>query len=177
MIEAEFRFYEELNDHLPSRRRKRSFAHRFAGPAPVADLIESLGVPLSEVDLILVNNDPVAADHPVSNGDRVSVYPVFESFDITPLVRLRSEPLRRVRFVVDPDLTELGRLLHARWYDTVTLGETPELEPDGAAREGRILLTRKSSRLHREGVTHCLLILSDKPREQLNEVVQRLHLG
>ena len=64
----------------------------------------SLGVPLSEVDLILVNDDPVAADHPVSNGDRVSVYPVFESFDITPLVRLRSEPLRRVRFVVDPDL-------------------------------------------------------------------------
>jgi len=46
MSEAQFRFYEELNDHLPSGRRKRSFAHQFSGRTPVAELIRALGVPL-----------------------------------------------------------------------------------------------------------------------------------
>ena len=45
MPTAEFRFYEELNDYLPSARRKRSFAHEFDGTPAVKDVIEGLGVP------------------------------------------------------------------------------------------------------------------------------------
>jgi hypothetical protein len=51
---AEFRFYEELNDFLPPARRKQSFTHGFDGTPAVKDTIESLGVPHTEVDLILV---------------------------------------------------------------------------------------------------------------------------
>jgi len=176
MSEAEFRFYEELNDHLPPGRRKRSFVHRFSGRTPVAELIRALGVPLLEVELILVNGDSVGGDFLVSNGDRVSVYPVFEAFDIAPLVRLRPGPMRRIRFVVDADLSRLGRLLHRHGFDTVSFGNSREPGAHTAALEGRILLTRQASRLQEHGVTHGLLIRARDPQEQLDEVMQRLHL-
>jgi len=176
MSEAEFRFYEELNDHLPPGRRKRSFVHQFSGRTPVAELIRALGVPLLEVELILVNGDSVAGDHLISNGDRVSVYPVFEAFDITPLVRLRPGPLRRVRFAVDADLSRLGRLLQSLGFDTVSFGDSRESGAHPATREGHILLTRNASRLQEHGVTHGLLVRASDPQEQLDEVMQRLHL-
>jgi hypothetical protein len=176
MSEAEFRFYEELNDYLPPGRRKRSFAHQFSSRTPVAELIRALGVPLLEVELILVNGDSVAGDHLVSDGDRVSVYPVFEAFDITPLLNLRSGPLRRIRFVVDADLSELGRLLQRQGFDTVSFGDIQDAGADTATREGRIVLTRKTTRLQGHGVTHGLLVRASDPQEQLDEVMQRLHL-
>ena len=176
MSEAEFRFYEELNDHLPPGRRKRSFAHQFSGRTPVAELIRALGVPLLEVELILVNGDSVGGDYLVSDGDRVSVYPVFEAFDVTPLVRLRPGPLRRIRFEVDADLGSLGRLLHRLGFDTVFFGNSRESGAHTTSREGRILLTRKASQLQGHGVTHGLLVRADDPQDQLDEVMERLHL-
>jgi len=172
MSEAEFRFYEELNDHLPLGRRKRSFVHQFNARTPVAELIRTLGVPLHEVEIILVNGNSVAGDFLVSDGDRVSVYPIFEAFDITPLVRLRPAPLRRIRFVVDADLSELGRLLCCHGYDAMFSGGNRKSGSDTA----RIVLTRKTSRLREHGVTHGLLVQASDPQEQLNEVMQRLHL-
>ena len=176
MSEAEFRFYEELNDHLPPGRRKRSFAHQFSGRTPVAELIRALGVPLLEVELILVNGESVGGDHLVSDGDRVSVYPVFEAFDIKPLVKLRSGPLRRIRFVVDADLSELGRLLQRQGFDTVIFGDSRESGAHSETPEGRIVLTRTAFRLQGHGVTHGLVVRASDPQAQLGEVMQRLHL-
>ncbi len=176
MNTAEFRFYEELNDHLPSGRRKRSFVHQFSGRTPVAELIRALGVPILEVELILVNGDSVGGDYLVSDGDRVSVYPVFEAFDITPLVKLRPGPLRRIRFVVDADLRELGQLLHCHGFDTVSFGDDRDSGAHTETREARIVLTRTSSRLQGHDVTHGLVVRARDPQEQLDEVMQRLHL-
>jgi len=98
MAEARFRFYAELNDFLAPARRFTEFAHSFVDIATVKDRIESFGVPHTEVDLILVNGEPVEFSRRVRDGDRVSVYPVFEAFDIAPVTRLRPEPLREPRF-------------------------------------------------------------------------------
>jgi hypothetical protein len=57
--------------------------------ATVKDRIESFGVPHTEVDLILVNGQSVDFAYRVQDGDRISVYPVFEAFDIAGLARLR----------------------------------------------------------------------------------------
>ena len=55
MKTTSFRFYEELNDFLPKEKRKTRFEHKFTGQTSIKDMIESLGVPHIEVDLILVN--------------------------------------------------------------------------------------------------------------------------
>lgn len=90
---AEFRFYEELNDHLPPERRKRSFHVELAGKPTVGTLIASLGVPLEEVDLLLVDGVSCDFERQLQGGERIAVYPVFERLDISPLVRLAGRPL------------------------------------------------------------------------------------
>ena len=56
---AFFRFYAELNDFLPPDKRQIEFIHSFEHRVSIEDMIESLGVPHTEVDLILVGGEPV----------------------------------------------------------------------------------------------------------------------
>jgi hypothetical protein len=90
---VEFRFYEELNDHLPPVLRKRAFPVQLSGTPKVGELIAFLGVPLGEVDLLLVDGISRDFEHRLQGDERVAVYPIFERFDITPLVRLAGRPL------------------------------------------------------------------------------------
>ena len=59
MHKIQFRFYEELNDFLPEVKRKVRFTYNYIDRASVKDIIESLGVPHTEVDMILVNDNSV----------------------------------------------------------------------------------------------------------------------
>ena len=59
MYSANFRFYAELNDFLPPDKRQRTFTHAFELSASVKDMIEALGVPHTEIDLILANGQSV----------------------------------------------------------------------------------------------------------------------
>src|SRR5512137_327211 len=104
MYQISLRFYEELNDFLPPERQKVQFSHTLAGKVSIKDVIESLGVPHTEVDLILVNHSPVDFTYIVQPDDQISVYPTFESFDISTLTPLRPKPLREIRFVLDVHL-------------------------------------------------------------------------
>ena len=108
MATAYLRFYEELNDFLPPVRRKLTFTISFQKQNSIKDMIESTGVPHTEVDLILVNGESVDFSYIVLPNDSISVYPMFESFDIAPLNRLRPKPLRRTRFVLDIHLGKLS---------------------------------------------------------------------
>ena len=51
-------------------------------------MIELLAVPATDVDLIIVNGEAVDFTYAVQQGDRISVYPVFRSIDISPLKKL-----------------------------------------------------------------------------------------
>jgi hypothetical protein len=93
-----YRFYEELNDFLPKHRRKTDFEAAFKGKRSIKDMIEALGVPHTEIDLILVNGKSVDFNYILQNKERVSVYPVFESLNITDVTLLRKFPLRRHKY-------------------------------------------------------------------------------
>ena len=116
---CEFRFYEELNDYLRPEQRKRSITREIAGTPSVKDAIEALGVPHTEIDLILVDGRSVRFDRRLRGGERVAVYPEFERFDITPIHRLRPRPLRNPRFVADVHLGTLARYLRLLGFDTL----------------------------------------------------------
>ena len=66
-------FFAHLNDFLPHARRQVAFVHEYASEGSVKDLIESLGVPHTEVDLILVNGEPASFSYLVREGDQISV--------------------------------------------------------------------------------------------------------
>lgn len=177
MPKALFRFYGELNDFLPPEHRQTPIVHRFDLSAPVKDVIEGLGVPHPEVDLILANGQSVDFTYSVQDGDRVSVYPVFESLDITPLLRLRPRPLRRPRFLLDAHLGRLARYLRMLGFDALYRNDCADHELAAlSARERRILLTRDTGLLKHGIVTHGYWLRSTEARRQLVEVVRRFDL-
>jgi len=88
-----FRFYEELNDYLPEKARRKELCFDLNEPITVRKAIASLGISSGEVDLILVNGASVGLGHRLRDGDRVSVYPIFERFDISGVTKVREKPL------------------------------------------------------------------------------------
>jgi uncharacterized protein len=177
MGQATFRFYAELNDLLPLHRRQVPFAHAFDARASIKDMIEALGVPHTEVDLILVNGESVDFAYHVQDGDRISVYPVFESFDITPLLRVRARPLRQPRFVLDVHLGRLASYLRLLGFDTRYSTDCDDVALAALSRdERRTLLTCDRGLLKRRLVTHGYCVRSSDPREQVREVLRRFDL-
>jgi len=177
MKHAHFRFYAELNDFLPAAKRQVGFVHSFEGRVSIKHLIEALGVPHPEVDLLLVNGRSVDFSYLVQDGDRISVYPVFESLDITPLVHLRPQPLRETRFVLDTHLGRLAAYLRMLGFDTIYRNDIADEElAQISSQERRILLTRDRGLLKRGVVTHGYCMRETAPRRQLVEVLRRFDL-
>jgi uncharacterized protein with PIN domain len=174
---AFFRFYAELNDHLPPESRMTDIVHELFGRASVKDRIEALGVPHAEVDLILVNGQAVDFSYIVQDGDRISVYPVFESIDIAPLERLRPAPLREPCFVLDAHLGRLAVYLRLLGFDALYRNDYQDAELVGIQeQEKRILLTRDRGLLKHSAVTRGYYVRKTDVRRQLLEVVCRFDL-
>lgn len=178
MPRATFRFYAELNDFLPEDQQKVEFVHQFDGHETVKHLVESLGVPHTEIDLILANGESVDFGYQVKDGDQISVYPVFESLNIAQVSRVRPKPLREPRFVLDNHLGKLAVYLRHLGFDTVYRNDFDDLElAEISSGQRRILLTRDRGLLKRSQVTHGYCVRSKSPRRQIREVVDRFDLA
>jgi hypothetical protein len=174
---AHFRFYEELNDFLPPEKHKVQFAYQFNGNPSVKDAIEAIGVPHVEVDLVIVNGRSVGFDYRLAGNDSAAVYPVFESLDISPLVRLREHPLRDPKFICDVHLGKLARLLRLAGFDTLYRNDYTDIQiVQYALPEKRCILTRDRGILKRSAVTHGYCLRSTDPRRQAREVLSRFDL-
>jgi uncharacterized protein with PIN domain len=178
MTTATFRFYAELNDFLSPERRGCAFPATCARAATAKHMIEALGVPHTEVELLLVNGESSGFDHLLQDGDRVSVYPRFETLDITPVLRVRRRPLRVSRFIADAHLGGLANLLRMAGFDTLYRNDYTDREiAQIAACEKRIVLTRDRDLLKHRAITHGCYLHAIKPEKQFGELVRRLDLA
>ena len=176
MKRARIRVYAELNDFLAPRVRQRELEQPFEGRPSVKDLLEALGIPHTELELILLNGQSVGFEAHVEDGDRIAAYPVFESLDVTPLLAVRPAPLRELRFLLDVHLGKLGRGLRLLGFDAA-MGEIPdEALARRAAAERRVLLTRDVGLLKRGAVTHGYFVRERLLQAQLVEIVRRFDL-
>jgi uncharacterized protein len=174
---VDVRAYAELNDFLGPESRGLTVRRPFRAHQTVKDVVEAIGIPHTEVDLILVNGNVVDFAHRPTAGDRIAVYPVFEALDIESITRLRPVPLRDPRFVIDVNLGRLARLLRVLGFDVwwSSDGDDQTLA-DISLGQQRILLTRDRALLKRRAITHGLFVHSDRPEEQTLEVIRRLDL-
>jgi uncharacterized protein with PIN domain len=176
MNQATFRFYAELNDLLPDA-KGREITYSFRGKPSVKDAIEAIGIPHTEVDLVLVNGESVDFAYQLRNGDRVSVYPVMESIDISGLTKVRPVPLRVMRFVLDGHLGRLAAYLRMMGFDSAYKNDcADEVLAEISRQERRILLTKDRGLLRRGLVTHGYCVRASAPRTQLREVMKRFDL-
>lgn len=175
--EAQLRFYEELNSFIPHDHQKKQFIFKFWGKPSIKDVIESLGVPHTEVDLILINGQSVDFQHHIRHGDRVSVYPMFESLDIDRVSQIRKTPLRKIKFILDVHLGKMAKSLRMLGFDSLYRNDYTDPEiVNMAAINKRIILTRDKGLLKFKKVTHGYWIRSDDPKRQVIEVLQRFDL-
>ncbi len=173
-----FRFYQELNQYLPDKIKKRETEYRFTGEQTVKEGIESFGVPLSLVDMVLLNGNPARFLNYLVDKDKISVFPVFESFDISGLTLPRENALRETKFIVDTGLEGLAEYLSRNGFDLIYRGKYTEKDVIRIAEAGkRIILTRNAGFLRREGINRGILIRSEDPRIQAEQLIRHLHLN
>lgn len=177
MSTATLRCYGSLNDFLPAARQQVAFTQPFVGRPSVKDTIEAAGVPHPEIDLVLVNGEPVDLAHRLDDGARIAVFPAFRSIPLDGLGLV--EPLAGdPRFVLDGHLGRLARSLRMLGFDTWYRSDADDGELAGlASAEARILLTRDRGLLRRSVVGRGAFVRSDRPREQLGEIVERYDLA
>lgn len=137
------------------------------------DIIESFGVPHTEVGCISRFSQPVGFDYFPQNGDIFIINEVIPPFDVTAPSLLRPHALSEVCFIADANVGKLARYLRLIGFDTTYL---PELSDKEIARisnhEQRILLTKDRGLLRRKHVIFGRYVRSVFPKDQLTEVVR-----
>lgn len=177
MLQVNIRFYGDLNELVFTSYEGTTFERSLSEVTSVKDLIEGCGVPHTEVDLILVEGEPVDFSYLIQDGEEISVYPFFNALDIPENKRLQQSTLSDPRFLVDVNLGKLARYLRLAGFDTVyhTHAKDDELI-EQMLEEDRVLLTRDRKLLMRKVVTCGYLPRSDRAAIQLEEVFRRFDL-
>ncbi|HYK88190.1 MAG TPA: Mut7-C RNAse domain-containing protein [Acidobacteriota bacterium] len=176
MKRAFVRLYAQLNDFLSPEKRMQVTTYNFAVSGSVKDVIESFGVPHTEVDLILANGKSVDFAYQVQDGDRICVYPTDQSLDIPSVIHLQPPPLSEPRFVADTHLGRLAAYLRMMGFDMLYRNDNRDEDLARLTGQMRILLTRDRGLLMRAKVTRGYFVRATDPRAQLIEVVHRLGL-
>jgi hypothetical protein len=174
---AQFYFLAELNDFLPKKRKNSPFSHKFEEHQTIKHVIESLGVPHSEVNHLRANDRGVDFTYHIHDGDLVTIFPV--SSPLGPQdIPLQSQPQSVSRFVLDNHLGRLVAYLRMLGFDTLYRNDYQDEElAQVASQESRTLLTRDRRLLMRNAIQSGYCIRHLDPQGQLIEVVQRFDMS
>lgn len=177
-IQPTIRFYGDLIDLVSKIDSGQKMIKRsLSDPTSIKDLIEGCGVPHTEVDFILVDDEPVDFSYKVTGDERISVFPFFNSLEIPDSQRLQFEKPDKLLFLVDVNLGKLAKHLRLAGFDTAYKNDTTDSELiQQMEEENRILLTRDRKLLMRNAVKIGYLPRSDNPTEQLEEVFKRFDM-
>jgi uncharacterized protein with PIN domain len=176
-ITVTLRFDPDFDLFLPPERRGQPVAIRSGHQTTLKDIIESCGVPHTEIGKLRLNGSTSAGfTTRISDGDSIEVLPVkpagVRGDSLQPL------PPESAGFVTDIHLAKAARRLRLLGFDTLwfTGREDSELL-DIMQREGRILLTRDRRLLMNSRVIFGCCIRSDWVDEQVWQVISRYGLA
>jgi uncharacterized protein with PIN domain len=153
MPRARFYFEGDLSLFLLPSLRGREIERFWSDTDTLMHVVESIGVPHTEVERI------------ERNGDLIRVYP-----------RL-PERLQAPRFVLDQHLGRLAAYMRMLGFDVEHTVPAPDEELAAiSSRQDRVLLTRDVGLLKRKEVRLGYFVRATDPRAQLSEVVKRFCL-
>lgn len=174
---ASFEFYKSLNDFLATVNKNKIFKHNFYRTPAIKDAIEAIGIPHTEVDVIIVKGLPVNFFYKLHNNDMVEVYPVnanpvfSKSYSLTPGLNY---PLA---FVADVHLGKLAKALRILGFDTNYQNDYSDKSiVEIAEKAYRIVLTRDVGLLKPKSIKWGYWLRSQMVEKQLKEVVSRYNL-
>lgn len=168
-MKAKFLFIGSLNDFLSHNQKEKIIEVAFNGNPGIKDIIESLGVPHVEIQLIKVNSIPVDFSYHIKNADEVEVFPF--SSGILPSERDRPS------FVLDVHLGKLARYLRMMGFDSIYRNDFSDHELVAiSCSEKRILLTRDIGVLKYGCLRYGYWIRATIVLEQVKEVASYYNL-
>ncbi|MFE4993145.1 Mut7-C RNAse domain-containing protein [Streptomyces mirabilis] len=159
-------FAPELGMFVPHGRRSGATAVATDGSSTLGHVVESLGVPLTEVGALVVDGREVPVSHLPGAG---------ESVDVQAVERPQRVPGAPLRFLLDVHLGTLARRLRLLGvdaaYESTDIGD-PALAARSAA-ERRVMLSRDRGLLRRRELWAGAFIYSTRPDDQLRDVLGR----
>ena len=166
-------FHGDLGFFVQAKERYQPITRTLTRKTSIKDLIESCGVPHPEVDLIIVNGQPVDFSFQVESDTAFDIYPT--SAELFSTFRLQERNVRA--FVADGHLGKLARDLRLLGIDVSYRQNPTDRELlDTMAQENRALLTRDRPLLMHRVVRTGYYPRSQRPIEQTVEVVRRFGL-
>jgi uncharacterized protein with PIN domain len=174
---ASVRFYGSLNDFLPTAYRQSTLVCAFENSPAIKDVVESLGVPHPEIDLLIVDGQAVDFSYRVRDGDRVAVYPQMTALEPGDAAHLRPSPHAEPRFIADVHLGRLSAYLRLVGFDTKYRNDYSDATLVAmSASEDRLLLTRDLGVLKHSSVRRGYFLRETEPARQLVEVLREFDL-
>jgi uncharacterized protein with PIN domain len=175
------RFYDSLKDFPGVQRRLPGYGAIMQLPLlvnqTVKDLAESLGVPHSEIAMILVNSKEVDFDYIIKDKDFVSFFPDFKTFDISGVTKINIEKPKEFKFILDVHLGKLAKYLRLLGFDAKYGNNFSDIElADISLLESRILLTRDLGLLKYSNIIWGYWLRNSSSVEQIKEVVSKFDL-
>lgn len=161
--EADVRFAGELRLFLVPGQRHGHARIRCDGTSSLGHVVESLGVPLTEVGRLAVNGRPAGPGYRPRGGEAVDVAAV-----------RRPQRIPSPRFVLDVHLGTVARRLRLAGVDAAYANDRDDdalIEQANAGR--RVLLTRDRGLLRRRKLWLGAYVRGARPDEQFRDVLDR----
>lgn len=168
----EISFSSGLEWFLRRKGRKAVVIYNLRHKSSIKDIIESLGVPHTEIGDISSNRRPLDFNHIPAPGDSIAVAEVFPPFDIRKPSFLRPEPFDTVRFAVDVNAGKAAVFLRALGFDAEYSNSWTDAEIASVARtEKRVVISKDIELLKRKQIVYGRFLRAAGPYEQIAEIV------
>ena len=175
--QATISFFGSLNDFLPQNRKNSHHWVAFEDGRGVKDLVESLGVPHSEIDVLIVNGTSVNFGFRLNGKSHIEVYPCFTAPQKDSLLHLQPPVPENPSFILDVHLGKLTHLLRMMGFDSLYRNNFRDKEiVEIAHDQNRIILTRDKGILKYRLVSSGYWVRSTDTNIQIKEVTSRFSL-
>jgi len=172
------RLFADLNYFVPVKLKNRNIRLIVFGRPSIKDVIESIGVPHTEFEMVTLNGQPTETNKNVKENDQLVVYPHFFQLSIDQLEIDDLPANQGFKFVLDVHLGKLAAMLRLLGFDSEynNMLEDDEII-DIACNENRIILSRDLGIFKNSRVKQGYFPRSQDPKIQLKEVVDRYGLN
>jgi uncharacterized protein with PIN domain len=169
-VRVRISFNGDLKDLLKNDGKSQCISVEFPGKRSIKDLVQSLGVPHTEVGKIRVKDQWIDSSCVLHEGDTVEVFPVSPGKTVIDT--------DNIGFICDVHLWKLARRLRLLGFDTRFNPQWDDAElADICHKERLVLLSRDRGLLKRNKVKQGLLIRNTDPEKQVSEVLHRLQIS
>ena len=177
MKKVAIKFFGSLDYFLPGQKRGKEFELSFYGRRSIKDVIESLGIPHTEVGIMLVNKMSVDFSHILESEDIIFVYPQTGSHLVSDNPEDRTNKDEKIAFLGDLHLGKLVKSMRLLGLDVEFAGGRSDRElAEISEKKGKILLTRDRQLLMRRNVTSGFFVRSVNVKYQVKDVLEYFKL-